>query len=798
MLKNYLVIAFRNFFKQKGSAFINVLGLAVGIACCLFILLYVKDELSYDRFHKRSDDIYRVVRTSSAMTCAPLAPAMVDAFPVVQKAIRIMPDDMSISRGREKRFKEDRVFFVEPEFFNIFSFPLIKGNPETVLDDPQSLVITEEMAQKYFGNENPVGQVLTVHGEEVLDLKVTGIVESAPANSHFHFDFLLSFKLVEMFSGRMDNWSTNWLYTYLLLDEGASARNLQVQLPDFFETHTGKAWNYFRIQPLTDIHLYSDVSWEIEPQSSIKYVYTFSAIAILILLIACINFMNLATARSANRAQEVGMRKVLGAHRRQLIKQFIGESFLMTFMALLLALLLVEMFLPTFNYLSGKALSFSLFENKVLLLALLAIALFVGLVAGSYPAFFLSTFQPVKVLKGRLGREDGTSGAKLRKVLVVLQFVISVFLIIGTAVVYSQLSYMQNKRLGFEKEQVVVLPIEDDSLTEDSEFVKTELLQHPDVVTATASDNVPGRGVSDFPYRLEGAQGEEDMWKAVWDTYFVDADFIETLDIELKAGRTFSKERATDSESFILNETAVKKAVDLYGETWSSPIGKQLDFYTPGQSGWEVSKQGTVIGVVKNFHYRSLHETIGPLVIQTAKSPDQLLIKIRASEISSTLGFLKQNVDAFFPGQPFEYYFLDSHFDQLYRSEQRLGEIFKYFAFLAIFIACLGLFGLAAYTAEQRTKEIGIRKVLGASVAGIVGLLSKDFVKMVLIANVIAWPIAWYAMHRWLQNFAYRIDIDWFVFALAGGLALIIALATVSSQAIKAALINPVESLRYE
>ena len=795
MFKNYLTIAVRNLVRHKVYSLINLSGLAIGMACCILIMLYVQYEFSYDRYHENVEQIYRVIGegkigdeiSQGAQMPGPLAPALLNDFPEIISATRIKNvENVLISYG-EKRFYEERAFFADPSIFEVFSFALIKGNPKTALQPPYSIVITEEMAKKYFGDDDPMGKIISYDNR--YDFKITGVLQNIPDNSHFKFDFLASLACAnDLFgNGYLEDW-LNWgIYTYVLVRNDFSPAELSQQFPEFVKKYLGEGWaTYFQqqlhLQPLKRIHLHSNLWGEIEPNSNINYIYLFSAIAFVILLIACINYINLSTARSATRAKEVGMRKAVGANRLQLAKQFLGESIFLSFIALLLAVALVELFLPAFSSLMDRKLVVNYYGNRLLLPGLIGIALFVGIVSGSYPAFFLSAFQPLGMLRKTL--KTGLGHSKPRRILVVLQFVISIVLIIATMIIYSQLNYVRTKKLGFNKEQVVVIPIRDNTVRQRYESVKTELLQNSSITGATAASYLPGgiKWIQSFWW--EGIQDDDDNTMA-FDC--VDHDFIETFEIELAAGRDFSKDFITDAkEAYILNEAAVRKT------GWDSPIGKKFSAITRND-------EGSVIGVVKDFHFKSLHKKIEPLVLYIKpESFNYLSVRIRPSNISGTLDFIKERWNEFSPNRPFEYFFFDEYFDRLYKAEEKLGKIFGSFSLLAIFIACLGLFGLASFATEQRTKEIGIRKVLGASISGIVLLLSKDFTKLVIVSNLIAWPIAYWAMSRWLQDFAYRINIGLGTFLLAGAIALVIALLTVSLQAIKAALANPVEALRYE
>ena len=800
MFRNYLTVAVRNLLRHKVYSLINILGLAIGLTCCILILLYVQDDLSYDRHHEKADRIYRVIReihmkgtdpSYSVGTLGPLAAALQDDFPEIQHAVRAHNRGTWISYGDKGFFQSHRV--ADASILDVFTLPLIKGDPQTVLKDPYSILLTEQMAQKYFGDEGAIGKVVNVEDKYFGgDYTITGILQDIPRNSHFYFDCLSS--TVTPSSFMQDTWviwhqaSYRPVQTYLLLHEGHAPAELERKFPDFVERHMGaevRAHMTYSLQPLTRIYLYSNVDYGIPWYGGITYVYLFSSIAFFILLIACINFMNLATARSANRAQEVGMRKVVGTHRVQLIGQFLGESILLSFLALLLAVVLVGLVLPAFNDLAGKPLSLNMDNSGLMLLGLPVIGLLVGLLAGSYPAFLLSAFQPVEVLKGTL--KIGSKSTWLRRGLVVFQFSISIFLIIGTMIVYNQMEYIRNRKMGFAKEQIVVMNIlwQDQSLIQRYEIVKNEFLQHPNVLKATASLSLIGIWGSYDTFRLEDAPGEE--WRML--TLVVDEDFLETYEMKLIAGRNLPEGTVSDSsQAFILNETAVKKL------GWTDPIGKPLEL--------ETNKgifRGNVIGVVKDFHTASLREEIAPTVLYKYQPLFRWIsLKISSDNIPATMDFLKKKWKRLIPQRPFRSSFLDDDLDGMYRTEMRLSQIFRIFSLLAIFIACLGLLGLTSFTTQQRTKEIGIRKVLGASVSSIVLLLSKEFVKLVAVANIIAWPVAYYIMKNWLQDFAYRIDIGIETFVLGGVLALLIALITVGYQAVKAATANPVDALRYE
>ena len=792
MLKNYLKIAFRNLIRHKTFSLINISGLAIGMACCLLITIFVQDELSYDRFHENANRIYRIASEENRRGVIANYPFVFSGIPPILQSdysevldyVRFDPRENVLISSEDKEFYEERLFYTDASVFDMFTFPLLKGDPKTALKEPYSLVLTQKMADKYFRGVDPVGQTLTVDNEK--DYKITGVMENVPRNSHIKFDCLASIATLEAQDPRYGKlWAWN-CYTYLLLPKDYSYPDLESKFPDFIRRHRGEkaveAYTFY-LQPLTRIHLHSHLGFEIEANGDIRYVYIFSAIAFFILLIACINFMNLSTARSAKRAKEVGLRKVLGAERSRLIKQFLGESLALSLVALPAAVALIELFLPAFNTLTGKELRIDYFGNSVVFLGLIGILLFVGILSGTYPAFFLSAFRPAAVLKGRL--KTGAGSSLFRKILVVVQFSISIVLIAGTIIITNQLDFIRDKKLGFDKDHVIVIPVMRSGIGHNFETFKRELLQSPNVQSVSGSTSVPSFVPTRSVFIPEGA---EEGQRLTLRNVLLDIDFIQTFGMEIKEGRDFSRDFATDAkEAFIVNEAAVQE----FG--WESAVGKKLiDLEGP---------RGSVIGVVKNFHFRSKHQKIEPLVFSLLPSSRYVYlisVKINPSNIRDTLSFLKSQWEKFSPEWPFEYFFLDDNYDRLYKSEERLRHVFLTFTFLGIFIACLGLFGLAAFTTEQRTKEIGIRKVLGASVPNILILLSKEFTKWVVLANVIAWPIAYFAMNSWLRNFAYRISIEWWMFILAAVLVLVVALCTVGFQAAKAALANPSDALRYE
>jgi putative ABC transport system permease protein len=798
MLKNYLKIAFVNLKKHKAFSFINIFGLAIGMACCILIASYVIHELNFDKFHEKADNIYRLrsdlkisgEELSVPKSSPPMADYLVQNYPEVIDAVRFRRIGRVPIRYGENLDYEDHIFFADNSVFDIFSFPLVKGDSHTALTKAHSCVITEDMAQKYFGSEDPIGKLLNINDQS--DFTVTAVMKNVPQNSHFIFNMLCSFETYAQNNKRdMNHWLSINNYTYILLEKGADHKQLEMKLPAMIEKNVGAMLKYTKgelllsLQPLASIHLHSDLMQEISGNSNIVYVYIFSAIALFILAIACINFMNLSTARSASRAREVGMRKVLGADRGKIIRQFLSESILNSILSCIIALIVVDFTLPLFRSISGIDLRIDYAQNFWLIPVLVGLAVFVGLVAGSYPAFFLSAFQTTRVLKGEY--KAGKAGNRFRSVLVIVQFTISIALIVGTIVVFNQLNFMKNRRLGFQKDQVVVVPVSDESTLSSLKPIKEELESHTGIVRVAASSHVPGQTTYFNPFIPEGFALDEMQYMG---ELYVDHSFIPTMGIEIVAGRNFSEEFTTDpSESVIINETAAKK----FG--WEEPIGKTIREVSASR---KVNKY-TVIGVVKDFHMESLRKKITPLFIGcTTHYINSLSVRIKTENIPATLSFLEQKMRALDPFRPFEYAFLDDSFDAQYRSEERLSRVFSYFAILAVFIACLGLFGLASFTAEQRTKEIGIRKVLGASVSGIVLLLSKEFTKWVLIANVIAWPIAYFASRLWLQGFAYRTRLTLTAFVFSAIISISIAIFTVSYQAVRSAVTDPVDSLRYE
>lgn len=802
MLKNYFKIAYRSLLKHKGYTFINLIGLAVGMACCLFIAFYVQDELSYDRYHENADRIYRILHADldteasgkgNAPTPqdywvwgnAPVGPALASDFAEIEHIVRFTHPYNMLFEYKDKRFQEDQVLFMDSTVFEVFSWKLLAGNPDKALVAPNSIVLTKSVAEKYFGNANPIGETVRVDNETLYT--VTGVMEDVPGNTHFTFDVLLSMSTMREWNPRIfEEWGYVDFYTYFTLAEGVDIASLQGKVPAFLQRH-GKVKDYtIAFEPMTEAYLHSQASSQPGPTGSLSNVYIFSSIAVFILLLACINFMNLSTARSMERAKEVGVRKVIGAGRSGLIYQFLAESILLSLLAAILALIFVSLAIPAFQTLSGKAFGFEmLFSGNVLLLFFFA-TLLVGVLAGSYPAWVLSRFRPALVLKGIFS--SSSSGITLRKGLVVFQFSLSMALIAGTAIVFTQLDYLRNKDLGFRQEQVLVVEYGYDwMVNQKMEPLKKTLGEHPDVRSVSASRFVPGDFRVSAGTNLQSPAGE--MKLSIMHIYEIDNDFIPLYEIEMAAGRAFSPDFPADTASaLILNEAATK----LYG--YANPadaVGKRF-------SQW--GREGTVVGVVKDFNYQSLHNTVEPLSLRLSPTGanTRLSLHIQSDNLSETIAELEQLWSQVVPHRPFSYSFLNESFNQQYQADLRFGQVFGVFAGMAIFIACLGLFGLATYTAQKRTKEIGIRKVLGASVTSIVSLLSKDFLKLVLVAALIALPVGWYAMHQWLQDFPYRIDMPLWVFMVSGIVAVVVAFLTISFQAVKAATSNPVNNLRTE
>jgi len=779
MIKNYTKITFRNLKKHKFYSFISITGLAIGIACCLIIFLWVQNELGYDRFHENAGDLYRIYQESPqgvkvfrfASTPSGLGPLLKEQYPEIINSARHTPTRWDIVR-EEIHFRES-VALVDDSFLKMFSFPLLEGTPQAALEDPYSIVISEEMREKFFPEENALGQALRVG--ESLDLNVTGVLRDVPKDSHLQFDCLVPFKLLGEYGYNMKDWGNNNYWTYIQLTENASSQEVEAKISGIIQEHVPRSSSVLHLQPVERIHLYA-----LGGGGLITYIYIFSGMAIFILFIACINYMNLSTARSANRAREVGIRQVVGANRIQLIKQFMGESILYAFIALIIGLIILQLLLPTFSQLAGKSLNMDYSVHMILVLV--GLTLFTSLLAGVYPAFVLSSFQAIRALKGVLKSRGGR--ALFRRILVVTQFSLSTFLIIGTLFVFRQIDFMMSRELGYDKDNILCVPMRG-QLTKSYQVFKTKLQENPNILNMTRANTPPDikqSSIADYDITWEGRVAG-DNFPGI-NIMGVDADYLKTCKMEMAEGRFFSEQIQTDStDSWVINEAAAA-AMGL-----ESPLGKRVY--------WEDYK-GPIIGVIKDFHFSSLHEEIEPLLIKMNWGLDNILIRIRTDNISGTIGFIKKTLKDLLPHYTFEYEFLDTRIENLYRAEQRMEKILIFSTIIAIFISCLGLLGLASFTAEQRTKEIGIRKVLGSTVAGVVFLLSKEFIKWVLLANLIAWPVAYFAVHNWLQNFAFRTRIGWEIFLLSGSLALVISLLTVCYQSVKAALADPVDSLRYE
>jgi putative ABC transport system permease protein len=800
MLENYLKIAFRNFKRQRGYSFITLTGLALGMACCLLIIFYIQYELSFDRFHTHADDIYRIVMDASIgttnvkvpITNNPLSPTLVKDYPEVMASTRIRQISKILVEYEDNQFYESGSLFADASIFDVFSFPFLKGDPEKALVRPFTVVLTETSARKYFGESDPLGKVLRL--DSAKDLEVTGVIKDVPLNSHLAFDILVSFEtlFVDRPQNR-DNWISAHNFTYLRLHKNAAPSDLESKFPAMVEKYLGSRLEAmggnirYSLQPLTDIHLRSNLQFEFAPNSSILYVYLFSAIALFILGLACINFMNLATARSAKRAREVGMRKVLGAERHNLIRQFLGESTIYSLLALLVALALVRVSLPVFRTISGVDLQLGTAQLIWIIPLAIGLILFTGVASGSYPAFFLSAFPPVKVLKGSC--LTATGGKRFRHMLVITQLVISITLVIGTWIIRNQILYMKNVNLGFTKEQVLVSDVDDPTIFRDINTVKARLKQIPGIIKVAGTDAVPGQGPMATTVGVvpEGFTNEEGiLMKAIR----ADEDYLAALGMELAAGRDFSREMSTDKQgAFLVNEVAMRQ----FG--WEDPVGRTIKVLGLGLRGDAVP----VVGVVKNFHYASLREELEPICIGFGMGGlDKLVIRVQTENITGLITRLKDTWKEIDPNHPFDFFFLDDFFDAQYRSEERLSRIFASFSGLAIIIACLGLFGLSSFMAEQRTKEIGIRKVLGASIPEVVALLSRELLVLVGVAVLVAWPVAYFAMNSWLRNFPFRASLNPWIFLVSGLAALTIAFLTVSFQATKGATANPVDSLRYE
>ena len=786
MLKNYFKIAFRNIVRHKAFAAINIAGLAIGMACSIFILLWVQNELSYDQFHKNAATIYRLPG-GEATNSGPMVPELKAKIPAIKNFVRflyVQPATTVFEMGA-KRFEEKAVFYADSTLLQVFSFPLIKGNAETAMSRPDAVLITEDMAKKYFGKEDAVGKILKKDNKD--NLVVTGVLKNIPANAHLQFDFIMPMSAIAHSDWRLkDNiWASYDFYDYIQLNENfkatpAALAELSRQADKIVAEHIKENPPNIKLQALTDIHLRSDYR-DLPGQGNIQYVNTFFVVALFILAVACINFMNLATARSARRAKEVGLRKVVGAGRMQLIGQFFGESLFISFIALLMAVCMVCLLLPVFNDLAGKQLSIQLLDGKLIAL-LLGIALFTGLVSGSYPALLLSGFKPVQVLKGNMKMMGGN--LYFRNGLVIVQFVVSIVLLAGTAVVYRQLNYIKNRDIGYNKSNLLYMPMTGE-LGDKQQVLKAELKTNPLTANfSTISEPISNLGSSTAGVEWEGKTAED---KKIWFTKaWVNDGFFDVLQMTMASGRALSATEFADSGNYVINEKAAK----IMRMTPATAIGKQITFN---------GDKGTIVGVVKDFNYKPAQTAIEPMILAYNRwNMGIVLVRTQPGKTAATIQALEKISKQLNPAFPFSYGFIDQDINNLYKGEQQMGSLFNAFAIIAIFISCMGLYGLSAFMAEQRTKEIGVRKVLGASVLNVVYLLSTGFTKLILIAIVIAVPIAWFAINKWLSSFAYRINIGWAIFLITSLAALAIAWITVSYESVKAAVTNPVKSLRKE
>jgi len=789
MLKNYFKIAFRNIIRHKAFSAINISGLAIGMASSILILLWVQNELSYDRFHKTADRLYRITCSAgdfkAAVNCAGMPGGLKDQMPEIESFVRLSHPTTILFEAGGRKFTEERTFYADSNFLQFFSFPLLKGTIATAMQRPDAVLLTEEMAIKYFGKEDPIGKIL--RKDNGSNVTITGVLANIPSNSHLQFDFILPMSAIAQNNSDLKNnaWNRFNFYSYVQLDKSfvptkASLLKFNQRMDQIYKKHEPNGVKAaFQLQPVTDIHLQPGLQVDLPGHGNAQYVTIFFIVAIIILIVACINFMNLATARSARRAKEVGLRKVVGAVRGQLIGQFIGESLLISFFALLVAIVIVLICLPLFNNLAGKKLVIDLLDGKILL-SLLGIALATGFIAGSYPALFLSGFTPVKVLKGNMKSMGGN--LLFRNGLVIIQFIVSIVLLAGTVVIYNQLQFIKHRNPGFVKDNLLYMPMTGE-LWNQQQALKTELERNPLTNKFTIVSELPVNIVSgNVNIQWEG---KDPRTQPVIPSMEVSENFIGVFQMTLVSGRDFSRAFKADSDNYIINE----KAVQVMGMTVANAVGKPLSFN---------DHKGMIIGVVKDFNFKPVQQPIEPLILHLNKWGGTVIVRAAAGSTEATIKALGKINLALNPAYPFTYNFLDQDLANLYKGEQQMGRIFNLFAILAIFISCLGLYGLSAFMAQQRTKEIGVRKVLGASVYNIVYLLSTGFTKLILLATVIAIPLAWFAINGWLQGFAYHVDLSWMVFVFASMSALLIAWLTVGYESVKAAVSNPVKSLRTE
>ncbi|MFZ2907066.1 MAG: ABC transporter permease [Cyclobacteriaceae bacterium] len=798
MFKNLFKIAIRNILKDKTYSAINILGLTIGITCSLFLFMYILDELSYDRYHKNAENIYRVVshvkepdnEFTWAFAQAPLGVELRDNYPEVENAVRFFRTGRQLYKNGDKQFYEQDFLLTDSTVFDMFSYEFVKGDPETALDMPFSIVISETIAKKYFGEADALGQALQNQQNE--DFKITGVIRDVPANSHFRFDGLISKNSRPQLQG---GWGGFGTFTYIQLPTGYDLAKMQVSLDTIVRQRVNPLFEpigirvKYELQRITDIHLYSKIQDEAEAGGDISYIYIFGAVAVFMLIIASINYMNLATARSVNRAKEVGIRKVMGSQRIQLMAQFVTESVVMTLTSLALSLVLIYALLPVFNEIASKQLPFSFITQPVILLGLLSIVLFIGIVGGSYPAFYLSGFNPVSVLKGKLASKGGN--ALFRKVLVVLQFGISIFMLISTLVVYDQLQYIRNKDLGFDKEQVIRLNLGGRVLQQQAPVFAEKLKLNPAVASVGFGGNSPGENIGKALFKVEDKDGK--LVDRGVDLFSAEYDFVKTLGMEIVQGRDFSRDIASDTtDAVLVNESMVKRMA------WEDPIGKKFILEGAGPNNTNLERH--VVGVIKDYHQNSLYDVIEPLMILMSTQNRYAFIRTAEGDVRQSLSSIEKTWKEVYPNNPFEYDFLDQDFNSQYQADEKRSIIFTTFSGLTVVIACLGLLGLSAFTTEQRTKEIGIRKVIGASVGGLVTLISREFFLLVGIGTIIALPFAWYITNKWLQNFAYRIELEgeWPTFILSALLAFAITFLTVGYHVFRTAVANPVKSLRDE
>ena len=797
MIKHYLMTALRNIKKHKGYSSINVIGMAIGMACCLLIVLYIQDELSYDTFHAHADRLFRVVISTSrdgkptnATSTFATGPAMKQDFPEVIDFTRIrkMGQNARIYIGHgDRQYYEDRFFFADPSIFTVFTFPLLRGDPAKALSEPDSIVITESMADKYFGQENPIGQTLETdpyNSGEMMVFQVTGIAQNVPDNSHFHFDFLASFA-----NQKEDQTSFSGLrqhYTYVLIQDASQAVQLESRLPDFIQRHVGEnSWYSIHLQPLSKIRLHSRLRSEIEPTGNMASVHIFSIVAVFVLLIACLNYITLSTARSLKRAKEVGLRKVVGAQRKQLMGQFLGESLLVSFLGGLLAFLLTALLLPLFNAVADKRVALHFLTGIMPLASLTGIVSIVGIVSGFYVSFVLSGLTPLQVLKG--GTLSGGRKGKLREGMVIGQFFLATVLIVGALTAHKQMRFIQTHNTGYDRDQILVIPLNKEARTQYA-ALRHEMMMVPAIRNTTTSSSVPTRGSMHESVSFEG--NDQNLTPVL---YFVDKEFIDTYGIQIPSGKDFIHEtpRRTDAEILV----SIRAVIEAGYSTPEEALGKRVQWQSR-----DGEYNGTITGVINDMNLYSFHRGAYPMILLVTpiQHHNFLSLRLDASRYGETLTSIRSVWKQLIPGYPMDYFFLDDSFEALHRADNRLGDIFRYFSITAILVACLGLFGLVVFSAEQKTKEIGIRKVLGASAFQIYALLSRDYLKWVCLGNIVAWPIAYYAMHKWLQGFAFRTRIGGGIFLLSIGIALLISIFTISFQSLRAARTNPVDSLHYE